>query len=159
MEISIKVEGIEKLDSALQKMVLGCHDFRPYWKDVQKEFFEIEKRQFDSEGAKGRSGKWKPLSPKYAAIKQKQYGSKPILQRETDLYKSLTRNTGDTIFNPKKESVELGTSTPYAMAHQKPKKKGRVKREPISITDEQAKQLLMPIKKGLEKLAESLKLK
>lgn len=158
MEVSIKVEGVDQLDKAFKDLVLGCSDFRPYWGDVQKEFFAIEKAQFDSEGAKGRSGKWKPLSTKYAAIKLAQYGNKPILQRETDLYNSLTRKTSDTVFEPKKQELVLGTSDKKGMKHQKGGRR-LPKREPISITTEQSKKLVEPIKKGLEKLAASLKLK
>jgi phage gpG-like protein len=158
MKVDIKIEGVEELTGALQKMVLGCDDFRPYWNDVQKEFFAIEKAQFDSEGAAGKSGKWKALSPAYAAIKRAGFGNAGILQRERNLYSSLTSKSGDTVFNPKKAELELGTTDRKAMYHQRDTSKMPA-REPISVNTKQAEQLVLPIKQGLEKLAESLKLK
>jgi len=157
MKIAIKIEGLAKLKSAFQEVILATSDFTPSWKAVQKEFFEIEKAQFQSEGASGKSGKWKALSPAYAAVKQRRYGSLPILQREDGLYESLSRQTGDSVYEPKKGELVLGTLDKKATKHQRGGRK-LPKREPISITSQQAEKLVEPIKKGLEKKVRKLKL-
>lgn len=122
MNISVEVEGVHELRKAFTKVENAADDLTPVWKDVQKEFFEIEKEQFQSGGAKGASGKWKDLSPAYEKIKTALYGTfallSGVLRATHDLYKSLTRKTGDTVEIFEKQEAAFGTSLLRGKYHQ-----------------------------------------
>lgn len=161
MKITIKVDGLKAIERAFDTIAKSVADFRPYWKDVQKEFFEIETRLFASEGQSGRSGrKWAALKPDYAKAKLKKYGQLPIMQRTGALYSSLTSNTGDTVFETSKNEAIMGTSLAYGVYHQHGSRKVPLPvRKTISFRIKDAEQLVKPIKEGLEKVAKKVKLK
>lgn len=133
--------GFNKLENTLD-------DFSPVWKEVQTEFYKIEREQFDSEGRAGESGKFKPLSPAYERVKQAKFGSVPILTASGRLYKSLTSETSDSVVITNKQDAAFGTNLPYAQAHQKGAR-NLPQRKPIDISSKQQNRLLRTIKKSL----------
>lgn len=161
MKIEIELEGMSELLAAFKGVEAGMLDFRQLgaWDAVQSEFYKIEKEQFASEGSSGRSGKWKALSPKYAAIKQRKYGAMPILQATGKGYRSLTSADADgAVVVKEKQELVLGTSIPYMAYHQKGG--GRLpKREPISMTDDHIKRLSAPVNAKLKQLIANAKLR
>ena len=87
---------------------------------MQKAFFESNKKVFKSLG--GKSGKWKPLSKDYATWKAKHYPGKPLMVREGDLKKSLTKKDDNNIYSPsytnKTFKLVLGSQVEYGIYHQ-----------------------------------------
>lgn len=152
MNFTVSVDGTEELKRAFTSVEKTVTNFRPVWKDVRAKFWEIEQDQFQSEGAKGRSGKWKDLSPAYEEIKVKKFGTFALLAgvliATTDLYKSLTRQTDHTVYQESDTEMSVGTNLPYAKAHQYGR--GNLPaRPPIDLSDEQKKDVGKTIKKSL----------
>jgi phage gpG-like protein len=156
----IEIEGMADLLARFKGVEEGMLDFRQLgaWRAVASEFRKIEKEQFDSEGSKGESGKWKQLSPKYAIRKLAKWGDVPILQASGKLYRSLTQeNAEGAVYEETAQELTLGTSIPYAAYHQRG---GRVpQREPISLTREQKDRLMQPVQDKLRQLIANAKLR
>jgi phage gpG-like protein len=157
---SIQIEGMSELLASFKTVEEGMLNFRQLgaWKGVQSEFYKIQKAQFGSEGSAGKSGKWQALSPGYAKAKQKRYGSRPILTASGTLYKSLTSaNASGAVVEMTAQELTLGTSVKYVGYHQRGTKR-MPRREPISFTNEQEKQLMKPIQDKLKQLIANAKL-
>lgn len=119
MNFSFTVEGKTILNRSFSRLGERLSDLRPIWDKVQRTFWDIEASQFKSEGAKGASGKWKPLSRPYAKRKAQRYGSQPILRATGRMEKSLTGKTSDTVLIKEAQSFGIGTSLDYAPFHQR----------------------------------------
>lgn len=160
MKISVEVEGLQETLAAFKGVEQGMLDLRQLgaWKAVASEFRKIVKEQFNSEGGVGRSGKWKPLKLKYAAMKSKKYGDQKILQASGKLYRSLTTNAERNFVQEDKQELRIGTSVPYATYHQTGTK-NMPARLPIDFTDEQGRQLMKPIQDKLKQLVANAKLR
>lgn len=111
--VAVKYEfiGLKTIKIKLAKFRRGITNLMPVWPAIRDEFYKIEKKRFNTSN----KGRWKPLSPKYAAWKDKNYPGKPIMVRTGDLMRSLSSMTADTIYNPSKREVDLGTSKKYAI--------------------------------------------
>lgn len=159
MKIDLEVEGMAALIGSFEKVERGFLDLRQLgtWDWVQSEFYKVVKDQFAAEG-QGKSGKWKPLSSKYAAVKSKRYGNAPILQASGRLYKSMTAAGGEAIVDKQPQEMTLGSTVPYGKYHQ-----GGTNRMPkrpiIDFTDAQEKQIFAPIGKKLRQLIDNAKLR
>lgn len=158
--ININVDGMVTTLNAIGTVERGVLDLRQLgtWKWVAAEFQKIEREQFSSEGGSGQAGKWKGLSSPYKEIKAKKWGQQPILQASGRLYKSLTSSGGDAVYEESNLELTLGSSVPYAKYHQRGTRK-MPSRPPISLTDENKKQLLKPIQTKLEQLIDNAKLR
>jgi phage gpG-like protein len=142
MRISFLVDGRPQFDRAFNRVGDRIKDMRPVFEEVGKEFKEIQAEQFKSEGAKGASGGWQPLSANYAVLKYLVWGSKPILEASGRLKDSLIGNTSDTVSEIRKDSAAFGTSVPYATQHQRGNPSKRLpKREIISFSETQKRRL------------------
>lgn len=135
LRFSGEVLGTPVLDRAFNRVEQIISDFRFIWPAVAKEFYSIEEGQFQSQGAKGASGKWAPLSKVYAKYKAIAFPGLPILQREQSLYESLTSpDAPDSVFRPEADQLTIGTRREGATAHQRGT--GRMPaRPPISFTE------------------------
>lgn len=149
MRITWEVEGVTILDRAFSRVGQHLSDLRPIWNEVQRSFWKIEDSQFKSEGAKGASGTWKPLSRPYAKYKAQRYGVKTILRASDRLYSSLTSQTGDTVLIKEKMEFGIGTSLPYAPYHQRGGK--MPKRPVIDFSDMQKRDLQKEMQKDILK--------
>ncbi len=145
--IKISIDGDDQFARAFDRYDAAFSDLTNIWPDVKKKFHEIEKEQFDSEGSAG-GDRWQPLSERYAAQKIKQYGSKPILQATGDLYRSLTGDGPYTHYQTNKTQIEIGTTLPYGLYHQRGGGK-LPKRPPINFSDRQKNELMKVIQSGL----------
>lgn len=88
MKMLFSVEGVKELIAAFGYVEQGVADLRQLgtWKAVKTEFYKIQKEKFDKAGPG-----WKALSPKYAAVKNKQFnGPSRILVRSGEMYKDFT---------------------------------------------------------------------
>jgi phage gpG-like protein len=148
--VSIEVDGKPEFDRTFSRLDANFDDLTPIWPAVRAKFYEIEAQQFDSEGGKGGSGRWKALSARYAAQKVARYGDKPILEATGDLRASLTSDGAGSYYWADKQEVAIGTTLPYAMYHQRGSGK-LPERKPISFSDEQTRDLMKTIQSELVK--------
>lgn len=91
-------------------------------KVIPRDFRDYNKAVFESEGTKGKHGKWQKINSKYAKYKRRHFPGKTLLRRTDKMYKSLTSGTSDTIqfiSNTRRGLViRLGTKVKYAEYHQ-----------------------------------------
>lgn len=140
-QIRITVDGEDQFNRTLIRLDAAFDDLTPIWPDVRDKFWEIEKQQFDSEGAAGRSGGWKPLSPGYNAQKIARYGpGLKILHATGDMMRALTSNTPDTYYRTTKKDIAIGTTLDRAVYHQRGTGK-MPKREPIGFSMAQQREM------------------
>lgn len=127
-QFELTVSGDTQLMRGLSRFSEGIKDLTPAFREIVKDFKEIERKQFDSSGSYG-SGGWAPLSPRYAAWKDANYPGRGVLVRSGLMMESLTSTNPWTIEEIKPLSLRVGTSIPYARYHQKGG--GRLPRRPI----------------------------
>lgn len=117
-----EIEGFERVQVSLQRFGESIRDWRPFWRDYFAPWFyrQIE-RNFELEGRL--AGGWAPLEERYAAWKAAHFPGKTILRRTDRLFNSLRFEGGqpgpEGIFRDGHESLEVGTSVPYAIYHQR----------------------------------------
>lgn len=149
IRFTAEVLGTEVLNRSFNRVEEFVSDFRSIWPAVTEEFYRIEGEQFASEGAKGASGKWTPLSKAYEKYKQVAFPGQPIMQAEGALFDSLTSpDAADSVFIPGKDELTIGTRAPYARAHQRGA--GRLPARPlISMTETSKRQIQKAIQREL----------
>lgn len=126
MRITVSILGGEKIDVALSRFAENVRDMRPFWiESFAPRFFADQRENFESFG--GKVGGWPPLSPRYAAYKSKVRPGRPLMVFDGWLKTSLTSKGGPigtirherfSVFKPMPTSLLIGTSAPYAKAHQ-----------------------------------------
>lgn len=156
LTLSVDVDGERELDLALSRLSGTVSDLSKYWPKVAEAFYEIEKDQFATEGARtGR--KWAPLSRAYAARKrlaQGGFASGDQILRLTDaLRRSLTaKGESQGVYEETKDSLTLGTTVPYALAHQRGAPSRNLPARPeIELIGKDAKTLRAAFADGIQK--------
>lgn len=92
-------------------------DFRRFWYTVfAPQFFEDVQRNFQTEGRS--VGRWRALSPRYAAWKLRTYGRLPILQRTGRLIESWRIGGRGNYLRAWRKSAEFGSTVRYSRFHQ-----------------------------------------
>lgn len=143
------VDGVETLNRAFNRVEEYISDFRSIWPFVAKEFYAIEEGQFQSEGAKGLSGRWSPLSPAYAKYKEQKFPGQPLLRATTSLYQSMTSpDAPDSIFRMDERELTIGTKHEAATAHQRGTRKMSA-RPIISLTEDDKRRIQKSIQGAL----------
>jgi len=143
-----EIDGEEQFDRAFNRLD-HISDLRSIWGDVADEFYKIEAEQFASEGSAGASGKWAPLSALYAKSKIVKFPGKTILRRTDSLFASLTgKEAPGAIFRPMESELQLGSSVPYGIYHQRGTSRMPA-RKPISMSEDQKRRMQKAIQKGL----------
>jgi len=150
--ISLVVDGKAEFDRVFKRLDANLGDLTPVWETVRDEFWHIEQDQFQSGGAAGASGKWKPLAKSTEYQKIKKYGTfaviaGPLIATEA-LYKSLTRHTGDSVVEIQKDGITIGTSLKYARYHQTGGKR-LPQRKVIDFSDIQKTSMMKKIQKKM----------
>ncbi|UOF76904.1 virion morphogenesis protein [Bacteriophage sp.] len=141
LRISFEIEGSTEFDRTFTRFAENLRDMRQLWPGVITELGLITEEQFKGEGI-GRSGRWANLSPAYARWKAKHYPGKPILQRTSRLYRSLTqRNNADNVVDARPDELVFGSKVPYGVYHQRGG--GRLKRRPVFDLNERQKTRLL----------------
>lgn len=144
----VEVAGEQVFDRAFNR-IDSLSDLRPLYPEVIREFYLIEREQFESEGAAGASGRWAALSDVYARYKQVAYPDQPILRAEDDLFRSLTDpEAPQAILRPEPTELIMGTSDPKAILHQRGTRKMPA-RPPISFSEAQKRRIQKSIQSGL----------
>jgi phage gpG-like protein len=146
---SFSLDGVEVFNRAFNRIDQLISDFRSIWPNVAREFYAIEADQFGSEGAKGASGKWAPLSPAYKKWKDTHFPGEPLLRLHRPLVESLTSPDAlGSIYRLDADEMTLGSKVEYATAHQRGG--GNLPaRPPISFTTEDKRKLQKSIQSGL----------
>ena len=148
IRFTFEIDGTVEFDRAFNRLD-QISDLRPIWGDVAEAFYEIEREQFGSQGAAGASGRWAPLSNLYAKFKAVKFPGKTILRRTDSLFESLTgKESPGAIFRPSESELQLGSSVPYGVWHQRGTSKMPA-RKPISLNDDQKRRMQKAIQKGL----------
>lgn len=147
IRFTAEIAGTVQLDRAFNRVNEHISDFRNFWPGVITAFYELETEQFQSEGAKGASGKWTPLSPAYKEFKEREFPGQTILRREDALFESMTSPDAlDSILRPEKDELVIGTGLPYALAQHE-------KRPIISLTEDNKRKLVKSIQVRLVEFA------
>lgn len=150
LSFRVEVDGVETLNRSFNRIEEFISDFRSVWPAVTEEFYKIQFEQFDSEGSRGQSGKWTPLSPAYAKYKTKAFPGQPILQATGALFGSITDPDAlDAIFLPEKNQLTIGTKVPYAAAHQRGSRRGLPARPVISMNESSKRRIQKAIQREL----------
>ena len=114
---SFTVEGEEQVGRMLSRTTDRLDDLRPFLGAAAGFMAVAMEKQFNSEG--GRTGGWAPLSDRYAADKAERWGARPILVASGAMRDSLTGSgSGSVRREIGGDSLEFGTSVPYASYHQ-----------------------------------------
>lgn len=146
---TLSIDGVEEFNRGFSRVEHIITDFRSIWPNVATEFYAIEAGQFESEGKKGASGKWAPLSPAYKKWKARTHPDQPILYLESALSESLTDpEAPGAVYRLEQDEMVLGSTVEYAVAHQRGA--GFLPaRPPISLTDEDKRRMQKAIQLGL----------
>jgi Phage virion morphogenesis family len=115
--LQFQIGGLDEMLSALDRYADEMVDFRRVEPQLRERFHEMERGQFDTQGARGGTP-WPDLSEQYAARKAKDYPGQPVERRTDAVFRSLTGDSPDSISRVDQESFEFGTSVPYAQFQQ-----------------------------------------
>jgi hypothetical protein len=112
----VTILGDRVLSRALSRYADKINDFRPAWDSIHLDFVRIEEEQFNTQG--GRSGTvWAPLSPTYAAWKEKYFPGRPILQLTTAMWSQFAVGTG-MVVEKTPLSLRMAPTLPCPRFHQ-----------------------------------------
>jgi len=117
LTIRVTIMGEEVVARALSRFGEGIKDFRPAWEQIQINFAEIEEQQFATQGARGGTP-WAPLSPNYAAWKEKYFPGLPILQLTRTMWGQFAVGTG-MIADIMPMYMRLAPTLDYPLYHQR----------------------------------------
>lgn len=146
--VGVEFQGEVEFYRQLRKIPDAAKDLTPVWPDVVKVLQEEEAAAFASEGATTRRGKWKSLSPAYAARKAKKTPGKTILMATGRLQASVTAKTEDSVIEETPTSLTFGTTVKYAKFHQRGTRR-MPQREFLSLTDRGINRITRRIRKHL----------
>lgn len=126
MNITLDLQGLDKLRLSTQDMVARMTNLMPVW-DVVHDLFRVEMYgQFASEGQQVNGEPWQPLSEAYAKRKPETPTPFDILYRTGKLYRSLVEEGNpDHVFESSPTNVLIGTRVtndkgkPYPLYHQR----------------------------------------
>ena len=141
---SLDIAGDKQLQRGLSRFGEDVKDLREPFREIVKDFHEIERKQFDSEGGYG-SGGWKALAP--STLKQKERAGFPttIMVRTGKLKESLISKTGDTVEEVRPLELRVGTEVSYAIYHQSTTPRTKLPRRPLIDLTEADKKRWMKI--------------
>lgn len=109
-----------RFQKALKKASGDIDDLRVPLRQIGERF--LKSRNFIFDKKRVSEGQYKDLSPRYKRYKRKHSPLKkeyPILFWSGVLKKSITQKGGHNVFIVEKKSLEIGTTLPYAIAHQR----------------------------------------
>lgn len=162
MNITVEVQGEERLNKALRGVAADLSDLTPAWRAVSDEIYSIERRQFSTQGARGPAGKWEKRADstvaRYTAINRRGFAVLNETLRRTDAtFKALTtRGAPGGIYDPQPSSLTVGTDLkspkgfPYPKAHQTGAPRANIRQRKLyDLTDRDAARLLSILKRGL----------
>lgn len=148
-----KVAGEEQLNRSLSRFAEDVKDYSEPFHEIAADFYETERRLFDSEGGTGGAGAWKKLSDNpagkgYASWKARNFPGAKILHRWENLRDSLTQmGSAWNIREVEPLRLTLGTILPYAIYHQTGR--GVPQRKVIDLSESDKERWMKIIQKWL----------
>jgi len=140
MEIRFEVDGDVQLARSLSRFSDDVADLSPAFNEIVPMFYEMEAKQFASEGAYG-GVIWPKLAE--ATLKSRNpLSSGKIMQLSGRLVGSLIGGS-ERIVRVEKLSLELGTAVPYAVYHQRGG--GRLPARPLILLPESERKAWMKV--------------
>lgn len=150
VKISLEQFGDVQLSRELLRFRDRGQDMSPAFEEAAVLFLEFEDQQFARQGAVGGRGKWPALNPRYAAWKRRKGYDRRILHRTLRLRSSLTfAGHPDHVRRIRPDELFVGTSVPYAGAHQNPRKGRLPRRRPVDLTERQRRQMVKVLQRFL----------
>lgn len=117
-EFSFEVSGDIQVKRLFSRFGNKINDLVPALKNIRKRYYDVEKKQFASQGGFG-SGGWEALSETYRVRKAKLYPGKGILEASGDMKRSLTvPGSYGNVDILEHDSLVLGTNLDYPVYHQ-----------------------------------------
>jgi len=117
--LTLDFEGLPEWVQLTEDMQGRIEDLTPVFNFLHEVWIGQVREQFETEGQHFLGEKWEPLSPAYAAWKEKNYPNMPILQRTRRLIRSLTEESHpEHIAEIGPDSAVFGTEVPYGRYHQ-----------------------------------------
>jgi phage gpG-like protein len=115
MDIRVDVFGDVQLDRKLLRLERRGQDLSPVFDVLADDFFELESRQFSSEGGFA-SGGWDPLAD---STVRRRGSAHPILDESSELRDSLTQDGAKgSIRRITSDELFVGTDVDHAQYHQ-----------------------------------------
>lgn len=117
--ITIRQVGLDKAAARLREMAARARDVSPAMRDWgQRDVRDAFEEQFSSEGVRLTGKAWEPLSPRYAAWKNKHFPGQPILRRTGEM-EDLLVGVPMNIERVTRNSGEFGASSRILGYHQR----------------------------------------
>lgn len=121
MPIRVTAERLDEVRRRIEETRRRLRNLTEAWGPVHEGFLLEVAKQFRTNGRYFLGTPWKPLNPGYAR-RRKPLPPKPfwILYHTGEMYQSFTSRAHiNHVFQPKPDSVILGSRDPRAAAHQK----------------------------------------
>ena len=149
IDISIGIEGSEEFKRKLGITISEVQNLKPVFEGPIKEYLKTEmKKQFSSQGSYGGSP-WPSNSYKYNVWKSKKVGHTRLLEFSGRLKNSIIGNTMYSRYVTSKNSLEFGTSVPYAKYQNNGTNRGIKPKRIFAMTPGQKKALVTIIQREL----------
>jgi Phage virion morphogenesis family len=140
LELRVEIAGDTQLRRRLLRIGSNATNLRPVFTAIANDFNEIERTQFDSEGAYA-SGGWKPLTSATLARKRELHQDPRVLHATLAMERSLTTKSGRGSHRViTKTSMAVTTSVrsskgfPYPAVHQNPQRSRLPRRRPVELS-------------------------
>lgn len=112
MEIVVEVPDFNAVITYIRRRADRLRNIDTPLERIRDDFYAMEKEWFETEGG----SQWTPLSPRYAAWKDKAYPGKTILRRDDRLFQAVTGQPGDAEVRSSELHIYL-RGVPYWRAH------------------------------------------
>ena len=119
MQATIDANAVARvgLQRYLRTLNGRSQELYPVWDKVLDILYEAERQLFAKEGRTSEEGKWKKLSPRYAAWKNKHYPGMPILTLTGRFSGSMTDPTGTHHVEKRPQILTWGSHYPVSGGH------------------------------------------
>jgi len=112
----VDAREVRRLIPEVGRWIDALQDWRPVFREYHKDFLSMMRAQFISQG--GLVGGWQPLSPTYAARKERERPGRRIMVYDGDLEAALSDpGAPGQVLRLGPGTAVMGTDIGYAAAH------------------------------------------
>ena len=111
LDLDVAVTGIKQVVSRIDRLTAGLEDMRPLFQELRRDFNMREFSWFGTEG-----DGWVPLSPRYAAWKDRLYPGQPIMVLRGDLRDDMLLEGSESVDEIHRDRARFGSRRVYARA-------------------------------------------
>lgn len=156
LRLDVQVTGEASLYRGIRKFERKMSDYRPAFSRIADLFREEEAQLFESEGRRGRHGRWESLSEPYASRKARHAPGAKILVLRGRLKASLTeKGAPGSVEEMTADTLTLGTTDRTAVYHQFGTKR-MPRRKVIDLRESSIRKFKDEIRKQLSEAAREL---